>query len=278
MDRRQWLDILRLLGLGWYVVTAIGIGVAGGLLIDHWADTAPISDPRRTGSGHTGGLLGYVPDGVPPAEEEYRPQGRPLVGLIRRPKFLLALVLVILSLIISHTILRFPFPAIQIKPENLGKELIPLGPLGDFNLTNTILSSWVGLAVIFILAYFATRKLGMVPRGLQNLVEAVLSWLLGLVESIAGAKNGRRFYPLVVTIFIFIIINNWISLVPGFGTVGRMEAAEEVVHHIIEGESRRGRTSPHPHRGGARTRSLPGLGRVREVRGPQRPRRQADLL
>ena len=156
------------------------------------------------------------------------------MGLIRRPKFLLALVLVILSLIISHTILRFPFPAIQIKPENLGKELIPLGPLGDFNLTNTILSSWVGLAVIFILAYFATRKLGMVPRGLQNLVEAVLSWLLGLVESIAGAKNGRRFYPLVVTIFIFIIINNWISLVPGFGTVGRMEAAEEVIHHIIE--------------------------------------------
>ena len=42
MDRRQWLDILRLLGLGWYVVTAIGIGVAGGLLIDHWADTAPV--------------------------------------------------------------------------------------------------------------------------------------------------------------------------------------------------------------------------------------------
>ena len=156
------------------------------------------------------------------------------MGLLRKPKVLLALVLVILSLIISHTILRFPFPAIQIKPENLGKELIPLGPLGDFNLTNTILSSWVGLAVIFILAYFATRKLGMVPRGLQNLVEAVLSWLLGLVESIAGAKNGRRFYPLVVTIFIFIIINNWISLVPGFGTVGRMEAAEEVVHHIIE--------------------------------------------
>ena len=42
MDRRQWLDILRLLGLGWYVVTAIGIGVAGGLLIDHWAGTAPV--------------------------------------------------------------------------------------------------------------------------------------------------------------------------------------------------------------------------------------------
>ena len=42
MDRRQWLDIFRLLGLGWYVVTAIGVGVVAGLLIDRLADTAPI--------------------------------------------------------------------------------------------------------------------------------------------------------------------------------------------------------------------------------------------
>ena len=42
MDRRQWLDILRLLGLGWYVVTAIGIGVGAGILLDRWLDTAPI--------------------------------------------------------------------------------------------------------------------------------------------------------------------------------------------------------------------------------------------
>ena len=156
------------------------------------------------------------------------------MGLLRKPKVLLALVLVILSIIVSHTILRFPFPFISIKPENLGKELIPLGPLGDFNLTNTILSSWIALAVIFILAYFATRKLGLIPRGLQNFVEAVLAWLLGLVESIGGSKNSRRFFPLIATIFIFVIINNWISLVPGFGTVGKMEPAEEVIHHIIE--------------------------------------------
>lgn len=42
MDRRQWLDILRLLGLGWYVVTAIGIGVGTGIFLDRWLDTAPI--------------------------------------------------------------------------------------------------------------------------------------------------------------------------------------------------------------------------------------------
>ena len=155
------------------------------------------------------------------------------MGLFRRPKILLAIGLVIVSLVVSHTILRFPFPFISIKPENLGKELIPLGPIGDFNLTNTIFSSWVAIAVIFILAYFTTRKLGLVPRGLQNFVEAVLSWLLGLVDSIAGPK-GRRFFPLVATIFIFVLVNNWMSLLPGFATVGKIESAEEVVHHVIE--------------------------------------------
>ncbi len=155
------------------------------------------------------------------------------MGLFRRPKLLLALGLVILSLIVSHTILRFPFPFISIKPENLGKQLFPLGPIGDFNLTNTIFSSWIAVAIIFILAYLATRKLGLVPKGLQNFVEAVLSWLLGLVDSIAGPK-GRRFFPLVATIFIFVIVNNWMSLVPGFGTIGKMESAGEVIHHVIE--------------------------------------------
>ena len=164
------------------------------------------------------------------------------MGLFRRPKLLLALGLVIASLVVSHTILRFPFPFISIKPENLGKELIPLGPIGDFNLTNTIFSSWIAVAIIFILAYFTTRKLGLVPRGLQNFVEAVLSWLLGLVDSIAGPK-GRRFFPLVATIFIFVIVNNWMSLVPGFGTIGKMESAEEVIHHVIEEKAEE--TEPH---------------------------------
>ena len=196
-----------------------------------------------------------------------------------KPKVLLALVLVILSLIISHTILRFPFPAIQIKPENLGKELIPLGPSRRLQSHQHHLL-FLGRSR----RHLHSRLLrdpgswAWCPGACRTLSEAVLSWLLGLVESIAGAKNGRRFYPLVVTIFIFIIINNWISLVPGFGTVGRMEAAEEVVHHIIEEKAEEASPHTHTHRGGARTRSLPGLGRVREVRGPERPRRQADLL
>ena len=156
--------------------------------------------------------------------------------ILRKPRVLLVIFLLLVSLVISHTILRFPFPPISIKPEKLGSSLIPLGP-GELDLTNTMLSSWIGVVVILLLAYLATRKMGLVPRGLQNFVEAVLEWLYGLVESIGGRHNARRFYPLIATIFIFVIINNWISLVPGFGTIGKMEPAEEVIEHVIENEA-----------------------------------------
>ncbi|MFQ5872287.1 MAG: F0F1 ATP synthase subunit A, partial [Dehalococcoidia bacterium] len=147
---------------------------------------------------------------------------------LRQPRTLAIIFLLLLSLVIGQTLFRFPFPPVSIKPEKLGHDLIPLGPLGDFDLTNTMFSSWIGMVVLLVMAYLATWKLGLIPRGWQNFVEAVIEWFFGLVEAIAGPKNARRFFPLVATIFLFVIVNNWISLVPGFGTVGRIEAAEEV--------------------------------------------------
>lgn len=74
----------------------------------------------------------------------------------------------------------------------------------------------------------------MVPKGLQNFTEAVISWLLGIVEGIAGAKKSRVFFPLVATIFFFILVANWLSLLPVFGSIGQVETAEEIVDHHAE--------------------------------------------
>ncbi|MEE9199286.1 MAG: F0F1 ATP synthase subunit A, partial [Dehalococcoidia bacterium] len=124
----------------------------------------------------------------------------------------------------------------SIKPEKLGSDLFSLGPVGDFDLTNTMLSSWIGMVVLLGLAYLATRRMGLVPRGLQNFVEVVIEWFFGLVSAIAGPRNSRRFFPLIATIFLFVIVNNWISLVPGFGTIGKLESAEAVIEEVIEDE------------------------------------------
>lgn len=42
MNRNPWIDALRLLGVGWYIVTPIVLGAIGGLLLDNWIDTSPL--------------------------------------------------------------------------------------------------------------------------------------------------------------------------------------------------------------------------------------------
>ena len=65
-------------------------------------------------------------------------------------------------------------------------------------------------------------------------MEVLIEFFLKLAEGIAGPERGRRFFPLVMTIFIFIVAANWLGILPGFGTIGRIEAPEEVILHAEE--------------------------------------------
>ena len=79
------------------------------------------------------------------------------------------------------------------------------------------------------------------PGRLQGALEIVLEFFLGLAESVAGPEKARRFFPLVVTIFLFIVTANWMGIVPGFGTIGRFEPAEEVIHHAEDAAAEEGK-------------------------------------
>ena len=105
------------------------------------------------------------------------------------------------------------------------KEKSPLAPeplfglFGSFSLTNTILASWLSVIVLVVLAYFATRKMKDIPTGLQNLMEALVEVMLGFVEGVAGKENGRRFFFIVGSIFLFVLANAWLSLFPIFNSI-----------------------------------------------------------
>jgi F-type H+-transporting ATPase subunit a len=123
--------------------------------------------------------------------------------------------------VIGFVFLRGPTPHIAIKPE----PLVETGLLGDgwltrFDITNTMLTSWFVVAFLIALVYFVTRRWEMVPRGAQNVVEAVVEAFYNLVVSVAGEKNGRRFFPIVATIFFFVLASNWLSLLPVFNVIG----------------------------------------------------------
>jgi F-type H+-transporting ATPase subunit a len=74
--------------------------------------------------------------------------------------------------------------------------------------------TWVVMAVLVVLAIAATRRLEMVPRGVQNVMELVLERFLGMLEEVIG-HEGRRYLPLIATLGLFILLANLLGLVPG---------------------------------------------------------------
>lgn len=93
--------------------------------------------------------------------------------------------------------------------------------IGFLPVTNAFL---IGMVVSALLIFFTTRVAKnptLVPRGLQNVLEIIFETLLDLVESVTqDKKQARQFFPLVATIFLFVLIANWAGLLPGLGTVG----------------------------------------------------------
>ena len=102
--------------------------------------------------------------------------------------------------------------------EHISIESTTLFYIGPVPVTNSIFSAWVVMAVLLIVSLLATRRMSVVPSGLQNLMEYVVELLLGVCESTAG-RMGRKFLPVVATAFLFILFSNWMGLLPGYGDV-----------------------------------------------------------
>lgn len=75
--------------------------------------------------------------------------------------------------------------------------------------------TWFVLLLLLSLAFAASRGLKMVPCGLQNFMEVVISGLENLVEETMGHK-GKAYFPLIATFALFILTSNLLGLIPGF--------------------------------------------------------------
>lgn len=105
--------------------------------------------------------------------------------------------------------------------------LIPetITQIGSFIITNTLLTSWVLMALLILGAVLVGRKPRMVPNKTQNFVEYVLETMLNFFEEVWGDKEKvRRFFAFLATFFLFILLCNWFGLIPGVGTIGFYES------------------------------------------------------
>jgi len=108
----------------------------------------------------------------------------------------------------------------------------PIFHVGSFPITNSLLNSWLVVLIVVILALFLQRrKIRLIPRGLQNALEMVFELFFGLFDMVTGSRaKTLKFAPFVMTFFFFVLISNWMGLLPGVGSIGQvaLEHGEKV--------------------------------------------------
>lgn len=92
--------------------------------------------------------------------------------------------------------------------------------IGGFPIYNTLLASWLAMLVLILVFWLGTRRMKLVPRGWQNAIEGVYEALFNFVRETAGEGNARRFFPVIATIFFYVLAAAFTSLLPGFDTIG----------------------------------------------------------
>lgn len=118
---------------------------------------------------------------------------------------------------------RGPQPEIIVPAEIITR----LGPL---NVSNTLISAWAAMIILAVVTFLGTRAMRLIPRGAQNFLESAVEFLVGQMEDIAGQRNTRIFFPVIATFFIFILLSNWMGLLPFFNAIGK---TEDIGHHIF---------------------------------------------
>ncbi|MBL8128725.1 MAG: F0F1 ATP synthase subunit A [Thermomicrobiales bacterium] len=109
--------------------------------------------------------------------------------------------------------------------------------VGPVPVTNSMLTMFIIMGLLLIGGAAIGRNAKLVPGRWQSLFEATAGFILELVEGTGGKTFGRRIFPLVGAIFVFIAVANYSGVLPGVGTIGfyRDEAAEASATH--EGET-----------------------------------------
>lgn len=106
--------------------------------------------------------------------------------------------------------------------------------LGGLSISNSMITSLIvsGFIIAFALMVKASVKSTSRPTGLQNFAEMVVEGMTSLAADVTGSKErAEKFFPLFASFFIFILLNNWMGLLPGVGTIGYMHESEPTEVH-----------------------------------------------
>ena len=97
----------------------------------------------------------------------------------------------------------------------------PVFHIGSFAVTNAMLLGWIGTLVTLVVCFYVVSK---IRRGQYNRFVGLFQWmfegmLAQVYDVIPDKKLARKITPLAMTIFIFVLINYWLSVLPGIGPI-----------------------------------------------------------
>ncbi len=111
----------------------------------------------------------------------------------------------------------------------------PVFSVGPIQFTSSTVITWIVALILIVVAQLATRKISLVPSGLQNFMEWLVEGMYDFFGEILGKHLVKKTFWFFCTIFLFILVTNWIGLIPGVGTIGwGTPDADGSLHHISQ--------------------------------------------
>ncbi|MBM3463795.1 MAG: hypothetical protein FJX76_16990, partial [Armatimonadetes bacterium] len=83
----------------------------------------------------------------------------------------------------------------------------------DAHLLTFIFWTWVMMAIVIVVAVLARKGVGIIPKGWAGAMEHIYDWIVDLSLNMMG-KEGLRYIPFAMTIFLFVLASNWLALLP----------------------------------------------------------------
>lgn len=101
--------------------------------------------------------------------------------------------------------------------------------LGSLPITNTLLHTFIVDGILIATAVYLSKRITIIPKGLQTVVEPIIEMIYSLVQDIAPSKKAAKaIFPFIMTFFLFILVANFTGLLPGVGTIGFFTAKSNI--------------------------------------------------
>lgn len=94
-----------------------------------------------------------------------------------------------------------------------------------FPITNSLMATGIASLLLILFAIMVGNNLKRKPGTAQLIAELIIGGLHSFFGQMSG-KHGEKFFPLVTTIFLFVVTSNWLGLLPGVGSIGLYETEE----------------------------------------------------